>query len=111
MQCSAAERRDAFLVKQNKDKKKPEQIDRTVLFKCEKCILDFEDSECFSDHKREKHRIFECDSCDFSCSSNISLKVHKAKTHSNLTEAQIASAADNRKRIEEEVRRRRTSKT
>ena len=32
-------------------------------------------------HMREKHRIFKCDTCDFTSSSEVGLKIHKTKIH------------------------------
>ena len=33
---------------------------------------------------REKHRIFKCDTCDFTSSSEVGLKVHITKVHARL---------------------------
>ena len=30
---------------------------------------------------REKHRIFKCDTCNFTSSSDVGLKIHKTKSH------------------------------
>ena len=30
---------------------------------------------------REKHRIFKCDTCSFTSSSDVGLKIHKTKIH------------------------------
>ena len=43
---------------------------------------------------REKHRIFKCDTCDFTSSSEVGLKIHKTKSHIKI------DLEDNEERLE-----------
>ena len=54
---------------------------------CEKCQFVTKSILMYSEireHMREKHRIFKCDTCDFTSSSEVGLKVHITKVHARL---------------------------
>merc|ERR1712001_180746 len=53
---------------------------------CEKCKFLLENSESLREHNREKHRIFDCELCDFSSSSENGLNIHITKAHSKFQE-------------------------
>ena len=53
---------------------------------CEKCKLFLENSEILREHNREKHRIFDCEVCAFSSSSENGLNIHITKAHSKFQE-------------------------
>ena len=52
-------------------------------FTCAKCDYVFESSESFKNHMREKHRVFDCDVCGNSSSSERGLDTHIHNEHSS----------------------------
>ena len=55
----------------------------TVKIFCKTCNFVAENSESLRTHSRQKHRVFACEVCAFSSSSEKGLNVHITKAHSN----------------------------
>ena len=53
---------------------------------CEKCKFVAENSDSFRTHSRQKHRVFDCELCAFSSSSENGLNIHITKAHSKFQE-------------------------
>ena len=58
----------------------------TVKIYCKTCNFVAENSESLRTHSRQKHRVFACEVCAFSSSSEKGLNVHVTKAHSKYKE-------------------------
>ena len=58
----------------------------TVKIYCKTCNFVAENSESLRTHNRQKHRVFACEVCAFSSSSEKGLNVHVTKAHSKYKE-------------------------
>ena len=73
-----------------KIERKEETNNREIDLFCEKFQFTATTIDVLNDHMREKHRIYECDQCNFNSSSNVGLKIQKTTIHPiiDLTKAQ-----------------------
>ena len=66
----------------SKKKERKTQTQQKSISNVKKCKFTADTIYLLDEHMREKHRIFKCDQCNFTSSSEVGLKIHKTKSHS-----------------------------
>ena len=62
--------------------------------KCEKCQFETKYISLLDEHMKEKHIIYMFEYCEFTSSSDKGLKIHKTKSHSQLTHPIVSKSGD-----------------